>query len=49
MKILELREKAQAQLGDSFDLVEFHRVLLNAGSLPLDVLEAVVDAWLARK
>jgi uncharacterized protein (DUF885 family) len=49
MKILALREKAQAQLGGSFDLVEFHRVLLNAGSLPLDVLEDVVDAWLAEK
>jgi uncharacterized protein (DUF885 family) len=48
LKLLELRQQAQAQLGDAFDLVEFHRVVLNAGSVPLDVLEDIVDAWLAR-
>jgi len=49
LKMLELREKAQAQFGDSFDLVAFHRVVLEAGSVPLEVLEEVVEEWLAGK
>ena len=49
LKMLELREKAQTQLGEAFDLVEFHHVVLGAGSVPLDVLEDVVEAWLAGK
>lgn len=49
LKILELRERAKTQLGDQFDLKEFHRVVLTPGSLPLPVLEAVVDRWLATK
>ena len=49
LKILELRERARTQLGDQFDLKEFHRVVLTPGSMPLPVLEAVVDRWLAAK
>lgn len=49
LKILELRERARTQLGDQFDLKEFHRVVLTPGSMPLPVLEAVVDRWLASK
>lgn len=49
LKILELRERAKTQLGDQFDLKEFHRVVLTPGSMPLPVLEAVVDRWLAAK
>lgn len=48
LKILELRERAKTQLGDTFDLKEFHRIVLTPGSMPLPVLEAVVDRWLAR-
>jgi len=46
MKILELREKAKQQLGASFDLREFHRVVLENGDVPLDVLEANVEEYI---
>ena len=48
MKILELREKAKQQLGASFDLREFHRVVLEHGDVPLDVLEANVEEYIKR-
>jgi uncharacterized protein (DUF885 family) len=47
MKILALRQKAQTALGPRFDLKAFHEVVLGAGSVPLDVLEKRVDAWIA--
>jgi uncharacterized protein (DUF885 family) len=47
LKILELRERAERQLGARFDLRAFHDELLGAGALPLDVLEERMDAWLA--
>ncbi len=46
MKISELRARAQARLGDRFDLRAFHDELLGAGALPLAVLEKRMDAWL---
>ncbi|QYJ07837.1 DUF885 domain-containing protein [Qipengyuania flava] len=49
LKIQELREKAEGQLGDDFDLREFHAEVLNTGSLPLPVLEAKIDRWIASK
>ncbi|WP_295686195.1 DUF885 family protein, partial [uncultured Nevskia sp.] len=49
LKILELRERAKTELGDKFDLKEFHKVVLGSGSLPLPVLDAVVTKWLAEK
>ncbi len=49
LKILELRQKAMDQLGDDFDLTEFHHVILSNGSMPLDVLERVVDNYIAAK
>ena len=45
-KISELRAKAQARLGDRFDLRAFHDALLGAGALPLSVLEQRMDAWI---
>ena len=45
LKILELREKAQKALGNRFALREFHNVVLRAGSVPLQVLESQVDAY----
>ena len=45
MKILELREKAKEQLGDQFDIRQFHDVILKQGALPLDILEKQVDRW----
>jgi uncharacterized protein (DUF885 family) len=47
LKILSLRAKAQQALGPKFSLKEFHNVVLRAGSLPLTVLEQVVDDWIA--
>jgi uncharacterized protein (DUF885 family) len=47
LKILELRDRATRELGPAFDLRAFHDELLGAGSLPLDVLEARVVAWIA--
>lgn len=49
LKILELREKARAALGDKFDLKEFHTVVLENGPLPLTILEDVVNAWVKSK
>ncbi|HET7065540.1 MAG TPA: DUF885 domain-containing protein [Rudaea sp.] len=49
LKILELRERAKTQLGDRFDIRAFHDEILNGGALPLDVLEARTDAWIASK
>jgi uncharacterized protein (DUF885 family) len=49
MKILELRERAQRQLGTKFDLRAFHDAVLDQGPLPLDLLEAKIDAWIAAR
>ena len=47
MKIIELRERARQQLGERFDLRAFHDALLADGPLPLDVLEANMNRWIA--
>jgi len=49
MKILEMRAKAKAALGDRFDLKAFHTAVLESGPLPLTVLEQVIDAWIAER
>ncbi|HEV2200927.1 MAG TPA: DUF885 domain-containing protein [Bryobacteraceae bacterium] len=46
LKIVELREKARQALGDKFSLREFHNVVFRTGSVPLDILERQVDAWI---
>ena len=48
LKILELRAKAKKELGDKFDIRGFHDEVLDGGAVPLDVLEARVDGWIAR-
>jgi uncharacterized protein (DUF885 family) len=47
LKILELREKAKLALGENFDLREFHNVVLKNGAVPLDILEELVDEYIA--
>ncbi|HEX7183245.1 MAG TPA: DUF885 domain-containing protein [Thermoanaerobaculia bacterium] len=49
LKILELRERAQKELGSKFDIREFHDEVLGAGALPMDVLEARIDGWIRTK
>ena len=47
MKILELRTRAQKELGPKFDLRAFHDAVLDQGPLPLDVLETKINGWIA--
>src|SRR5271169_5538860 len=47
MKILELRARAQQELGAKFDIRAFHDAVLDQGPLPLDLLEAKITAWIA--
>jgi uncharacterized protein (DUF885 family) len=48
LKILELREKAKKALGSRFKLQDFHNVVLQNGAMPLDILEAQVDQYIAK-
>ena len=45
-RILDLRAKAQDELGDRFDFGLFHDVVLGDGQVPLPVLEGMVEAWI---
>ena len=47
LKIRELRERAKQRLGAKFDIKAFHDEVLDGGALPLDLLEARVDRWIA--
>ena len=47
MKILELRQRTEAALGDAFDLRSFHDALLGQGALPLDILDTVIENYIA--
>ena len=47
--ILDLRERAKAQLGPRFDLREFHALVLENGAMPLWLLQKNVDRWVAEK
>ena len=49
LQILDARQRAMDQLGENFDLIEFHRVILQSGPLPLDLLNQVIDRHIADK
>ncbi len=49
IKLLELRDYAKAELGDRFDIREFHNVVLTNGSVPLDILEQLAREYVAAK
>lgn len=47
LKFLELRQRAERQLGAKYDIRAFHDEMLNGGALPLDTLDARTDRWIA--
>ncbi|WP_425502902.1 DUF885 domain-containing protein [Pseudomarimonas arenosa] len=49
LKILELRKKAEQALGDKFDIRDFHAEVLRDGAVPLSVLSAKIDRWIASR
>ena len=49
LKLKELRARGAARLGEKFDVREFHTQVLTDGQLPLDVLEAKIDRWIAEQ
>jgi uncharacterized protein (DUF885 family) len=49
LKFRELRDRAQKELGPKFDLRKFHDEMLDGGTLPLDLLEARTDKWIAEQ
>jgi uncharacterized protein (DUF885 family) len=46
IKIQKLRKKAESQLGDKFDIKEFHKQILETGCIPLALLEYKIDNWI---
>lgn len=47
LQILSLRDRARERLGNAFDIREFHDVMLSGGAVPLDVLDARIERWIA--
>jgi uncharacterized protein (DUF885 family) len=48
LKIMELRAKAQKELGEKFTMGDFHDVILRSGPVPLNIMEERVDSWIAK-
>ncbi len=48
IKILDLREKAMTELGDDFDIRDFHDIVLKNGAVALPILEELIDAYIAK-
>ncbi|MEL7453812.1 MAG: DUF885 domain-containing protein, partial [Pseudomonadota bacterium] len=46
LKILDLRARAEAELGDAFDIRGFHDTVLGGGAMPLSILEQRIDRWI---
>jgi uncharacterized protein (DUF885 family) len=49
LKIRELRTRAETTMGNGFDIRSFHDAVLQEGAIPLDILEAHVNSWLAKQ
>ena len=49
IRIQQLRARAEAELGEKFDIKAFHDTVLGGGALPLDLLEQRVDRWIAER
>jgi uncharacterized protein (DUF885 family) len=49
LKILELRKLAIDELGDLYDIKEFHTAVIGNGSIPLDILQSIVEQYIADK
>lgn len=47
LKIVELRDRARARLGNRFDIRRFHNAVIDNGALPLSTLETIIDEWIA--
>ena len=46
LKIQELKDRAKVELGENFDIKDFHHEVLKRGALPLDILEQYIDQWI---
>ena len=49
LQILELRDRAKNEMGDKFDLKQFHSIVLDQGIVPLFILEGLIDEWIESK
>ena len=49
LKMLELRKMSQKELGEKYDVREFHDVLLGSGALPMQVLEEKIKSYIKNK
>jgi uncharacterized protein (DUF885 family) len=49
LKILAARQRAIDALGSQFDLIQFHRLLLSNGAVPMDFMDREVDRWIQEK
>lgn len=49
LQILELRDRAKNEMGDKFDLKQFHSIILDQGIVPLFILEDLIDEWIKSK
>jgi uncharacterized protein (DUF885 family) len=49
LQILELRDRAKNEMGDKFDLRQFHSIVLDQGIVPLFILEDLIDEWIKSK
>lgn len=46
LRMQAMRNRAERALGDDFDIRDFHRVILDNGAMPLDLLDGVIDQWI---